>query len=41
MLAKEKEIMKSIFNHFPKNLESWWLAKQEFDKWWLKTNQGS
>ena len=38
---KKKEIMKNIFNHFPKNLERWWLAKKEFEKWWLKANQGS
>ena len=37
----KKEIMKSISQHLPKSLVSWWLAKQEFDKWWLKTNQGS
>ena len=38
---KKKEIMKYMFNHFPKNLERWWLAKKEFEKWWLKANQGS
>ena len=38
---KKKEIMKYIFNYLPKSLESWWLAKQEFEKWWLKANQGS
>ena len=38
---KKKEIMESISNHLPKSLESWWHAKQEFYKWWLKTNQGS
>ena len=37
----KKEIMKSISQHLPKSLVSWWLAKQEFDKWWLKANQGS
>ena len=37
----KKEIMKYIYHHLPKNLESSWRAKQEFDKWWLKTNQGS
>ena len=37
----KKEIMKSISQHFPKNFKSWWLAKQEFDKWWLKANQSS
>ena len=37
----KKEIMESIFHHLPKDLERSWLAKQEFDKWWLKTNQGS
>ena len=37
----KKEIMESISHHLPKSLVSWWLAKQEFDKWWLKTNQGS
>ena len=38
---KKKEIMESISNHLPKSLESWRHAKQEFYKWWLKTNQGS
>ena len=38
---KKKEIMKSISQHLPKSLVSWWLAKQEFDKWWLKANQSS
>ena len=38
---KKKEIIKYMFNHFPKNLEKWWLAKKEFEKWWLKANQGS
>ena len=38
---KKKEIMKYIFNYLPKSLESRWLAKQEFEKWWLKANQGS
>ena len=37
----KKEIMESIFHHLPKDLERSWCAKQEFDKWWLKTNQGS
>ena len=37
----KKEIMKSISHHLPKSLASWWRAKQEFDKWWLKANQGS
>ena len=37
----KKEIMESISHHLPKSLASWWLAKQEFDKWWLKANQGS
>ena len=37
----KKEIMESISHYLPKNLESRWHAKQEFDKWWLKTNQGS
>ena len=37
----KKEIMKSIFHHLPKDLERSWIAKQEFDKWWLKANQGS
>ena len=37
----KKEIMKSISQHLPKSLVSWWLAKQEFDKWWLKANQSS
>ena len=37
----KKEIMKSISQHIPKSLLSWWLAKQEFDKWWLKANQSS
>ena len=41
MLAKKKEIMESISHHLPKTLESRRRAKQEFDKWWLKTNQGS
>ena len=38
---KKKEIMESISNHLPECLESWRHAKQEFYKWWLKTNQGS
>ena len=37
----KKEIMESIFHHLPKTLASRRRAKQEFDKWWLKTNQGS
>ena len=37
----KKEIMESISHHLPKSLVSWRLAKQEFDKWWLKANQGS
>ena len=37
----KKEIMKSISQHLPKSFVSWWLAKQEFDKWWLKAIQGS
>ena len=37
----KKEIMESICNHLPKTLASRRRAKQEFDKWWLKTNQGS
>ena len=37
----KKEIMESISHHLPKSLASWWLAKKEFEKWWLKTNQGS
>ena len=38
---KKKEIMKSISQHLPKSLESWHYAKQDFEKWWLKANQGS
>ena len=38
---KKKEIMKSISHHLPKDLERSWLAKKEFEKWWLKANQGS
>ena len=37
----KKEIMESICHHLPKALASRRRAKQEFDKWWLKTNQGS
>ena len=37
----KKEIMESISNHLPKDVERRLRAKQEFDKWWLKTNQGS
>ena len=37
----KKEIMESISHYLPKSLESRWHAKQEFEKWWLKTNQGS
>ena len=37
----KKEIMKSIYHHLPKTLACRRRAKQEFDKWWLKTNQGS
>ena len=37
----KKEIMKSISHHLPKSLESWQYAKHEFNKWWLKANQGS
>ena len=37
----KKEIMESICHHLPKTLASRRRAKQEFDKWWLKTNQGS
>ena len=37
----KKEIMESIFHRLPKTLASRRRAKQEFDKWWLKTNQGS
>ena len=37
----KKEIMKSISHHLPKDLERSWIAKQEFDKWWLKANQSS
>ena len=37
----KKEIMESISHHLPKTLASRRHAKQEFDKWWLKTNQGS
>ena len=37
----KKEIMESISYHLPESLESSWRAKQEFDKWWLKINQGS
>ena len=38
----KKEILKTIFcYHLPKDLERIWIAKQEFDKWWLKANQGS
>ena len=37
----KKEIMESISHYLPKSLESRWRAKQEFEKWWLKTNQGS
>jgi len=37
----KKEIMESIYHHLPKTLESRLHGKQEFDKWWLKINQGS
>ena len=37
----KKEIMESISHHLPKTLASRRRAKQEFEKWWLKTNQGS
>ena len=37
----KKEIMESISNQLPKTLASRRRAKQEFDKWWLKGNQGS
>ena len=37
----KKEIMESISHHLPKDLERIWIAKQEFEKWWLKANQGS
>ena len=38
----KKEILKTIYCHYlPKDLERIWIAKQEFDKWWLKVNQGS
>ena len=38
----KKEIMKTIFcYHLPKDLERIWIAKKEFDKWWLNANQGS
>ena len=38
----KKEILKTIYcHHLPKDLERIWIAKQEFDKWWLKANQGS
>ena len=37
----KKEIMESISHHLPKSLASRRLAKQEFDKWWLKANEGS
>ena len=37
----KKEIMESIFHRLPKTLASRRRAKQEFDKWWLKINQGS
>ena len=37
----KKEIMESISHYLPKTLESRRRAKQEFEKWWLKTNQGS
>ena len=37
----KNEIMESISHHLPKSLESWQYAKHEFNKWWLKTNQGS
>ena len=39
--SNKKEIMESISHHLPKTLESRQRTKQEFDKWWLKTNQGS
>ena len=37
----KKEIMESISHHLPKTFASRLRAKQEFEKWWLKTNQGS
>ena len=38
----KKEIMKTIYcHHLPKDKERIWIAKQEFDKWWLKANQTS
>ena len=37
----KKEIMESISHHLPKTLAGRRRATQEFDKWWLKTNQGS
>ena len=38
----KKEILKTIFcYHLPKDLERIWIAKQEFEKWWLKANQSS
>ena len=37
----KKEIMESISHHLPKTLASRRRTKQEFDKWWLKINQGS
>ena len=37
----KKEIMESISHHLPKTYASRRRVKQEFDKWWLKTNQGS
>ena len=37
----KKEIRKTLFLRFPKNLERWGQARKQFDKWWLKANQGS
>ena len=36
----KKEIMESISHHLPKTVAGRRRAKQEFDKWWLKINQG-
>ena len=36
----KKEIMESISHHLPKTVARRRRAKEEFDKWWLKINQG-
>ena len=36
----KKEIMESISHHLPKTVANRRRAKQDFDKWWLKINQG-